>query len=195
MGNEDYLDKKATLASNNGRVRVKSAWTGLPIGSGCMRMHPLRCRGASPVQKRGAEMQDLWWASRSDQITQDLAGADPTCHILTSELLSAYVSTTKPWPCVINARGYRSLHADEWMRGATSVLLPHTRLKSRESPPLRRTSRPRLDVRISPWSSVATWCSGWELPSSRPSCPVVSARREGSTRPHLHYGFVTGNVT
>lgn len=57
-------------------------------------------------------MQDLQWTSRSDQITQDLAGADSTCHILTSELFSAYVSTTKLRSCVVNARGYRSLHAD-----------------------------------------------------------------------------------
>lgn len=44
-------------------------------------------------------------------------------------------------------------------------------------------------------SAIATWCSGWDSPSSRPSCAVVSARLVGSTRSPPHTGFVTGNGT
>lgn len=153
--------------------------------------------------KRAAEMQDLLTTCRPAQITHNLAGADSTCHMLTANLPSASVSTTNVWPRVINASRDCILQAVGGTRGVKSwVSLPGVRLSRGLRLPahgLPPEVRPRpqsrgyplcdepRDIsaaeRISPLScQMPRGCSGWGFLSSRPSCAVVSARLEGSTR-------------
>lgn len=110
-------------------------------------------------------MQDLKRTCRSAQITQHLAGADPTSHILTINLPSASVSTTILWRRVIKCECEPGLQSctrmGRWERGVTSWVfppgvrlsgtpvvarhgLPNSRPKSREYPLCDGLSRPRL---------------------------------------------------